>query len=85
MFFPNTPSDLQSVPPDVELGAFLSALLNDYIAYDDAAYPENYNHSLKESDEEFIEPVIRREWNAAAAAAWGFSSREAIESQIQQL
>jgi hypothetical protein len=78
----NTPADLQTAAPSPERTAFLTALLNDYITFDDAEYPEGYDQSLQEGDEGYVEPVIRKEWNAGAAASWGFSSREAIEAAL---
>jgi hypothetical protein len=78
----NTPADLQSAAPSPERTAFLTALLNDYITFDDAEYPEGYDQSLQEGDEGYVEPVIRKEWNAGAAAAWGFASRQAIEDAL---
>ncbi len=83
MLIINTPSDLSIA---VEAGAdrtpFLNSLLNDYITFDDAIYPEGYDHQLQEGDEGYVAPVLRQEWNAGAAAAWGFSSREEIQSLL---
>jgi hypothetical protein len=78
----NTPADLQSAASSPERTAFLTALLNDYITFDDAEYPESYDQSLQEGDEGYVAPVIRKEWNAGAAASWGFASREAIEDAL---
>jgi hypothetical protein len=78
----NTPADLQTAAPSPERTAFLTALLNDYITFDDAEYPEGYDQSLQEGDEGYVEPVIRKEWNAGAAASWGFDIREAIEALL---
>lgn len=78
----NTAADLQAAEPSPERTAFLTALLNDYITFDDAEYPEGYDQSLQEGDEGYVEPVIRKEWNAGAAATWGFASREAIEALL---
>ena len=78
----NTVADLQAAPNSPEKQAFLQAMLNDYITFDDAEYPEGYDNSLKEGDEGYVAPVLRQEWNAGAATAWGFNSREEIESLI---
>ena len=78
----NTAADIQAAPNTPEKQAFLQAMLNDYITFDDAEYPENYDNTLKEGDEGYVAPVLRHEWNAGAAAAWGFNSREEIESLI---
>jgi hypothetical protein len=75
----NTATDLQGAPSSPEHTAFLVNLLNDFITFDDAEYPEGYDRTLEEGDEGFVVPVIRLEWNAGAAAAWGFNSREEIE------
>jgi len=37
---------------------------------------------LKPVDDGYIAPVLRKEWNAGAAAAWGFTSREQIEQAL---
>jgi len=79
----NTATDLQGAPSSPEHTAFLVNLLNDYISFDDAEYPEGYDRTLVEGDDGYVEPVIRNEWNAGAAAAWGFDSREQIESSLQ--
>jgi hypothetical protein len=79
----NTATDLQGAPSSPEHTAFLVNLLNDYITFDDAEYPEGYDRTLVEGDDGYVEPVIRNEWNAGAAAAWGFDSREQIESSLQ--
>jgi len=78
----NTPSDLAAAEAGAERTAFLNSLLNDYIVFDDAAYPEGYDRNLKEGDEGYIAPVIRQEWNAGAAAGWGFTSRAQIEELL---
>lgn len=78
----NTVSDLQTAEPSAERDAFLRAMLNDFVVFDDAEYPEDYDQTLKPSDEGYIEPVIRKEWNAGAAASWGFMSREAIQALL---
>lgn len=79
----NTPADLQSAAGTPEGQAFLQALLDDFTTFDDAEYPEGYDRTLQEGDEGYIEPVIRKEWNAGAAAGWGFSSREQIEATLR--
>lgn len=86
MLIINSPADLDaasSTPAAIaERTAFLQALLNDFISFDDAEYPEGYDRSLQEGDEGYVAPVIRQEWNAGAAAAWGFTSREQIEAAL---
>lgn len=76
----NTIEDLQAATNSQEQSAFLTGLLNDYVTFDDAVYPEGYDRTLQEGDEGYVAPVIRREWNAGAAASWGFSSREQIQA-----
>jgi len=78
----NTATDLQDAPSSAERTAFLTNLLNDYTTFDDAPYPEGYDRALVEGEVGYITPVIRTEWNAGAAAAWGFTSREAIEAAL---
>jgi hypothetical protein len=78
----NTATDLQTAEPSPERTAFLSNLLNDYVVIDDAEYPEDYDRELQEGDEGYVVPVLRQEWNAGAAAAWGFASREQIEAAL---
>jgi len=78
----NTATDLQTAEPSAERTAFLQNLLNDYITFDDAEYPEGYDRTLQEGDDDYVAPVIRQEWNAGAAAAWGFASRESIEAVL---
>ncbi len=78
----NTVQDLQTTEPSHERTAFLEALLNDYVVFDDAVYPEGYDRELQEGDQGYVAPVLRQEWNAGAAAAWGFSSREAVEAAL---
>lgn len=78
----NTVTDLQEAPSSPEHTAFLTNLLNDYITFDDAPYPEGYDRTLVAGDEAYVVPVIRLEWNAGAAAAWGFTSREQIEEAL---
>ncbi|MBM3366645.1 MAG: hypothetical protein FJY48_13290 [Betaproteobacteria bacterium] len=82
MTFINTATDLQTAEPSAERTAFLQNLLNDYITFDDAEYPEGYDRTLQEGDDDYVAPVIRQEWNAGAAAAWGFASRESIEAVL---
>jgi hypothetical protein len=78
----NTATDLQTVEPSAERTAFLTNLLNDYVIFDDAEYPEGYDRTLVEGDDGYVAPVIRTEWNAGAAAAWGFANREAIDDAL---
>ena len=78
----NTATDLQDAPSSAEHTAFLTNLLNDFIIFDDAPYPEGYDRALVEGDDGYIAPVIRTEWNAGAAAAWGYNNREAIEAAL---
>jgi len=78
----NTATDLQEAPSSPEHTTFLVNLLNDYTTFDDAEYPEGYDRTLQEGDEGYIAPVLRQEWNAGAAAAWGFTSREQIQAAI---
>ena len=86
MLIINSPADLEAAdatPAAVaERTAFLTALLNDYVRFDDAEYPEDYDRTLQPGDEGYIAPVIREEWNAGAAATWGFTSREQIEAAL---
>jgi hypothetical protein len=79
----NTTQDLQTTEPSEERTAFLLAMLNDYVTFDDAEYPEGYDREIQEGDEGYIEPVIRQEWNAGAASAWGFNSREDVGSAYE--
>jgi len=78
----NTATDLHATEAGPERQGFLQALLNDFVVFDDAEYPEGYDRTLQEGDEGYIAPVLRQEWNAGAAAAWGFASREQIEAAI---
>lgn len=78
----NTATDLQGAPTSPEHTAFLVNLLNDYIIFDDAEYPEDYDRTIEEGGEGYVTPVLRQEWNAGAAAAWGFTSREQIEAAL---
>jgi hypothetical protein len=78
----NTATDLQGAPSSPEHTAFLEALLSDYVIFDDAAYPEGYDRTLVDGDDGYVEPVIRNEWNAGAAATWGFANRAAVEAAI---
>lgn len=82
MLIINTPSDLTTAEVSPERTAFLNSLLNDYITFDDAVYPENYDSTLQPGDTGYVEPVIRKEWNAGAAAAWGFADRAAVEAAL---
>lgn len=78
----NTATDLSAAAAGPERDAFLSALLNDYVTFDDAVYPEGHNRELQEGEPGYVAPLLRQEWNAGAAAAWGFTSREQIEEAI---
>jgi len=82
MTFINTATDLAATEASPERTAFLQNLLNDYITFDDAEYPENYDRNLQPGDDSYVEPVLRQVWNSGAAAAWGFDSREAIEAVL---
>lgn len=77
----NTAADLASTAGP-EQQAFLQSLLNDVIAFDDAVYPDGYDRALVDGDTGYVAPVARLEWNAGAAAGWGFDSREAIEAAL---
>jgi hypothetical protein len=78
----NTIQDFKDYELTGEKLAFLTSLYNDFIVFDDAEYPEDYDHTLQDGDVGFVAPVTRLEWNAGAAASWGFSSREQIELLI---
>jgi hypothetical protein len=78
----NTSADLQASTGTAEGQAFLQALLDDYTTFDDAEYPEGYDRGLGPDDEGYVEPVLRQEWNAGAAASWGFGGREQIEAAL---
>jgi hypothetical protein len=78
----NTVTDLQEAGTSAERTAFLTNLLNDYITFDDAPYPDGYDRTLVEGDTDYVAPVVRLEWNAGAAAAWGFANREAVEEAL---
>ena len=80
MLIINTIDDLVNAQPSAERTAFLTSLLNDEITFDDAVYPEGYDQQLQPGDDGYVAPVIRREWNAGAAAAWGFDSKAEIEA-----
>jgi hypothetical protein len=82
MLIINTPADLTATEANEERTAFLTSLLNDEITFDDAVYPEGYDQQLQPGDDGYIEPVIRKEWNAGAAAAWGFGSKAEIEAAL---
>jgi len=78
----NTATDLQAACTSPEQQAFLANLYNDFITFDDAEYPEGYDYGLTPEDEGYVEPVLRQEWNAGAAAGWGFTSRQQVEDAI---
>lgn len=78
----NTTTDLALADQTEERAAFLQALLNDYITFDDAVYPQDYDRNLQPGDDGYIAPVIRQEWNAGAAAQWGFVDRAAVEAAL---
>ena len=80
----NTIQDLQAATNSQEQVAFLQTLLNDYVTFDDAVYPEGYDRTLQEGHEGYVAPVIRTEWNAGAAASWGFGIREQIEAVLSK-
>lgn len=82
MLIINTPADFATAENGAERAAFLNSLLNDYVTFDDAIYPDGYDWNLKAGDDGFVSPVIRREWNAVAAAAWGFGSRDAVQQAL---
>ena len=48
----NTVADPQAAPNSPEKQAFLQAMLNDYITFDDAEYPEDYDNTFKEGDDD---------------------------------
>lgn len=81
----NTIEDLQQADQSPERKAFLQAMYNDYVVFDDAEYPEDYDRTLVEGDDGYIAPVLRKEWNAGAAAAWGFTSRKQVELALKAL
>ena len=58
-------------------------MLNDYITFDDAVYPQDYDRNLQPGDDGYVAPVLRKEWNAGAAAAWGFNSRDKIDQALK--
>jgi hypothetical protein len=80
----NTSGDLQNFNNTEAKQRLLQNLLNDYITFDDAEYPEDYDYMLQPGDIDYIEPVFRKEWNAGAAATWGFESREQIEALLNK-
>lgn len=82
MLIINTPEDLTSTEAGAERTAFLTSLLNDYVTFDDAVYPADYDKTLQPGDDGYIAPVVRQVWNAGAAAGWGFASREQIEAAL---
>jgi hypothetical protein len=63
---------------------FLGNLLGDYTVFNDAVYPEGYDITLQEGDSGYIAPVIRQEWNAGAAATWGYESRDAVQAALDE-
>jgi hypothetical protein len=79
----NTIADLQNAEPGAERTAFLQSLLNDYITFDDAEYPEGYDRTLQQGDNGYVTPVLRQVWNAGAAASWGFNSRDDITDALE--
>jgi hypothetical protein len=81
--FVNSPQDLLSVEQTPEVQAALTAMYNDFVKFDDAVYPPDYDWNLQPGDPGYIAPVIRvGPWNATAAASWGFDSREAVGAAI---
>ena len=78
----NTPTDLHAATGSPECQSFLQSLLNDHISFDDAVYPEGYDRNLNPGDDGYVAPVVRLEWNAGAAASWGFASRESIQAAL---
>jgi hypothetical protein len=82
MLIINTRADFAATEANEERTALLTSLLNDEITFDDAAYPEDYDRQLEPGDDGYIEPVIRKEWNAGAAAAWGFNSKAEVEAAL---
>jgi hypothetical protein len=82
MLIINTPSDPTAAEAGEERAAFLTSLLNDYITFDDAVYPADYDKALQPGDVGYVAPVIRQEWNAGAAAAWGFTTRQQVEEAL---
>jgi hypothetical protein len=85
MLIINTIADLQNAEPGAERTAFLQSLLNDYITFDDAEYPEGYDRTLQQGDDGYVTPVLRQVWNAGAAASWGFASREQIQDNLESI
>ena len=55
------PADLDaanSIPAVIaEHTAFLQALLDDFISFDDAEYPEGYDRSLEDGDDGYVPPL----------------------------
>ena len=62
----NTIQDLQSTPATAERRAFLQALYNDMVTFDDAIYPDGYDSGLNPGDDGYVAPAFRQEWNAGA-------------------
>ena len=77
----NTATDLTAAAGP-EQQAFLTNLLNDYTTFDDAQYPEGYDRTLEQGIDGYVTPVLRTVWNAGAAAAWGFTSRQQDEALL---
>lgn len=82
MLIINTTDDLQNAQPSAEKTAFLTSLLNDYITFDDAVYPADYDQALQPGDDGYVAPVLRKQWNAGAAAAWGFTNRDEVQAAL---
>lgn len=82
MLIVNTASDLAASQASEERTALLTSLLNDYVTFDDAPYPEGYDTTLQPGDAGYVAPVIRQEWNAGAAAGWGFADRAAVQAAL---
>jgi len=80
--FVNSPQDLAATEQTPEVQAALTAMYNDFTKFDDAVYPPDYDWNLQPGDPGYIAPVYRTEWNATAAASWGFDSREAVGAAI---
>ena len=80
----NTANDLQTAGYSEERQVFLTNLLNDYLTFDDAVYPKRYDRTLEPDEDGYVAPIIRTEWNAASAAAWGFEDQGAIETMLAE-
>jgi len=86
----NSLEDIKNAPASAEKLAFLDNLLSDTIVYDDASYPEDYDHSLQPGDDGYIEPQIRTERNLIPMQRWGFQSesevtamRDKVQSELK--